>query len=717
MPEALPEGVGDDSWKLELATLIAAALIWRPFRTYPRHRWKGADSAVCDIGLPSVFHDVLTPAFAKFAVLKLGARAVGRIQTRTVGLSVQAAGDAVQLAIADDPNIERLAASGADGVGGSAGSLDQAPGSSPGEWAKEHASFVQNGLGWLSVRAPSSRCQLLLLRNLLFVLQKVLNRHRKAWEAEQRALCAKLHKEGVGNGAIGRDFRILVAARGAEDSKALHRLNLLLFVKDLWKLMPAEGLTTEVCAIGLRMICSAGALLEKLQAGPHSRPPFKIFLLLGGAGPETISRIRPCMMDKWSRRFIAENPDLAAPSTLMKLYFTALLVALDSHAVECGHAWVRRLVHRRVQTWKSLFDDTAAAWQVKRMCEDGDGNNRKRLKTEDVAPKAKPLGPPRPRSGGNWRAFQRSQGTSDMKALAQVYDPSNLSEDARRQGEEARQRGLQGHTGNTLGPKAREVRRRELRERIVELATAAPDADSAHGALERFVTHALDFGLHVRDIASGARLQSTLARKKERLELERNAADIASFVEQATPTNLATLRSMAQGIDGLSHGMVAVPAVGCKILEMLPSLCARDAADVKAWMATAAARFSKLSCTVDKVWSHSCRLLPPAEKPDESSSEEESECWRFGFCVCSKNGSQVRQLRNSFLRCLKEAFPKSEEDLRERLLQGLIVVKLTPAPGADEDDHEELALAWGLEPMYVHISDKPWPTAPREKSS
>ena len=98
-----------------------------------------------------------------------------------------------------------------------------------------------------------------------------------------------------------------MAARGTEETSALLRLRLLLLDSALWGLMPEEDLTTLVSSIAMRMISSAGALIEQLQAGPHARPPFKVFLLLDGMGPDDITNMRQCLLDQWSKQFLDET--------------------------------------------------------------------------------------------------------------------------------------------------------------------------------------------------------------------------------------------------------------------------------------------------------------------------------------------------------------------------------------------------------------------------
>ena len=67
----------------------------------------------------------------------------------------------------------------------------------------------------------------------------------------------------------------------------------------------------------------------------------------------------------------------------MKLYLIGLLHALDSHAAECGFAWLRRLVEQRVQTWKAHFDDAASSWVVRNMDEDPTDRVTARFETRE----------------------------------------------------------------------------------------------------------------------------------------------------------------------------------------------------------------------------------------------------------------------------------------------------------------------------------------------
>lgn len=396
------------------------------------------------------------------------------------------------------------------------------------------------------------------------------------------------------------------------------------------------------------MISSAGALSEKLQAGPHSRAPYKLFLLLDGVPPESITSIPDCMLDKWSRAFLKEHPDLTRPAALVKLQVVAMLLALDTHLVESGHAWYRRIVSQRVQTWRALFDDTSAAWQIKRMCEQelsGPPSNKAREEHDDSSI----VGTPRTQAGGPWRAFVRSQHNNDLRAVAAAYDPENLPESVRSAGEDPRQRGIQGHTGNTFGPTAREARRSLMRTRLQELMDGvSDDARSPQEAIEQFVTSALDFGLHVRDVARGARMQHHVASKLRQACQQKDSEDIAEHAAERTRATTSELIGMAPGSEVLASSFRAVPALGCKALEMLPKLSVDEAADVRAWLASKCGRYSKLSGAIDTIWGHSCRLLPPAERPDGSSDDEESECWRFGFCICSPVGKVVFSFATPF---------------------------------------------------------------------
>lgn len=199
-----PLGPGPDidmsKWRAQMATLISAALIWRPFKPYPRHRWKGAGEAVCDIGLPSVFHDVLTPAFVRFASVKLGQVAVGRIVAQSSRRGLNEDAGVFQAPIADACAEGGVTTAGSDAT-------DQPPieDGERGQRAKTHAKFLQNALGWLSLPAPSVRGQTLILRNVMVVLQRLLDCHLHLgsirWENEQRARCARASAGGLPDGA------------------------------------------------------------------------------------------------------------------------------------------------------------------------------------------------------------------------------------------------------------------------------------------------------------------------------------------------------------------------------------------------------------------------------------------------------------------------------------------------------------------------------------
>lgn len=189
---------------------------------YPRHRWKGASEAVCDIGLRSVFHHVLTPAFVRFASVKLGQVAVDRIVAQSSRKGLKEDAGVFQAPIADACAEGGVTTPGSDAT-------DQPPieDGEPGQWAKTHAKFLQNALGWLSLPAPSVRGQTLILRNVMVVLQRLPYRHLHLgsirWENEQRAKCVRAS-----------------AARGTEETSALQQLRLLLCCADLWILLPEK---------------------------------------------------------------------------------------------------------------------------------------------------------------------------------------------------------------------------------------------------------------------------------------------------------------------------------------------------------------------------------------------------------------------------------------------------------------------------------------------
>ena len=393
----------------------------------------------------------------------------------------------------------------------------------------------------------------------------------------------------------------------------------------------------------------------------------------------------------------------------MKLYLIGLLHALDSHAAECGFAWLRRLVEQRVQTWKAHFDDAASSWVVKNMDEDPTERVTARFETREPTEqptKAQAIGPKRHKCGGDWRAFMRSQHSNDSNEVSRRY-LEGMTDRIRAEGQEAKQRGLEGHIGNCFGLRARDYKRKLLREKIQELCDAAQAVPSPHVAVQNFITEALTLGMNINDAASGARLQKTIVQRQHDRKNNDLVSSVKRFVADHTDEYVQDLVSAAPEFEGVKESLQAFPAVGAKILEAIPRMTLHQAADIQAWMTKGTARYTHLSSVVDKYWKHRGRQLPAKEKPCDDSSDEESLCWKLQYCVCTEEVKEVFKVRNSLLRCIKAAFPFNLTWTKDKLVECLIVLKFLPQVRCNEGEHPfELALCWALDlqATWYHFS-------------
>eukprot|EP00959_Pyramimonas_sp_CCMP1952_P173231 3619793-Pyramimonas_sp.AAC.1 len=86
----------------------------------------------------------------------------------------------------------------------------------------------------------------------------------RAWLKKQHAIVARAAAAADGRAPREkRDYRILVAARGALEGRTLMQLRGLLFMPALWMLIHEPGVTNRTRALAFRQISKAGAGLEK----------------------------------------------------------------------------------------------------------------------------------------------------------------------------------------------------------------------------------------------------------------------------------------------------------------------------------------------------------------------------------------------------------------------------------------------------------------------
>ena len=99
------------------------------------------------------------------------------------------------------------------------------------------------------------------------------------WEQQQTARAIR-NAEHLGDGELGRDYMLLMSARGTLENPAIQKLKFLLRSEDLWLLFRDSHLTVRLRADATRMLSKALAQIDRLLSREHKRVSFNIF----GAG-------------------------------------------------------------------------------------------------------------------------------------------------------------------------------------------------------------------------------------------------------------------------------------------------------------------------------------------------------------------------------------------------------------------------------------------------
>ena len=235
-----------------------------------RHRWKGADCALCDVGLPYFFHDVMTPTLERYAATKLPQatmKQIRHINSQRANFRTDVGMNVMDALIDDTPAVASQEHDRCHEVRDDAAAA-------AGSFAKQNLKYVQNAFSWSLVPSPSFRAQVLCIRNNLVPLQTLLDRHlylgSRNLELKQRSKESKSKQSGdIAPVGFNRDFLILVAARLTEKLEPMRLLRLLHHKSEMWSLLPESdrdmGVVLNWCTFPVAFIMMRFLLFECCQ--------------------------------------------------------------------------------------------------------------------------------------------------------------------------------------------------------------------------------------------------------------------------------------------------------------------------------------------------------------------------------------------------------------------------------------------------------------------
>ena len=691
-----------------IANACLVALTSTPPPTFPRSRWTGWDLAVDYAALLLCVHNIGRDAYRAF-VICCGGSLPQALQPRAVaepeGGSVGAIGDiAAEIpeveghdegeVLAEGVGVEQEVALSAGGVANltqpSVAAVDGEP-----DWAALNKEFRKYGLRFMESRPLG---HLMVLRQCLepfrLLVRKSLRHSGEAWDTTQEAFLVKSRQEGK---PPERSFRATVAACGSFEDSFYDTLQGLFFDKTKWQHLPALSSTIATQTLTFTLLSRAGCAIEEYLVRPHSRFPLRLFLLL--EEPDAVDIIAdapPCLQDAFTKEFLASFGErgVGCADALACLEAVARVWRLDIADVECRHAALRRMFYNNPQTHLLESKTLSAMWLGRTISKRQINSVRKGVKQvlKRTRARAKPAQLRRRRRSA-WAEYvaEASMGVrADFRELAIAYSRLPLHE-LKRLHEKAAHSNTYNLRRPNRGPQrgkharqsARLAARRQREEALWGLARDdLKDASKVASVLSRMVAEGYLAEDFVASAVREASAESERRRQQERRDEElvnRFRAEHQAEIE-SLPV-VSALKAVAPGIDFLpraSQGLVCA--------EFVP-----DVATTSARALHAAKRHfatSNLGSALEMGWSRRNAMVESqstdADKEDGAADAEVvSWCYKFGVCVCSDEGKDLRKFCNAFLNKVLKAGCRPLTRGRELLKGAKIVLAFYPVDAAE----------------------------------
>ena len=128
-----------------------------------------------------------------------------------------------------------------------------------------------------------------------------------------------------------------------------------------WSAVPHSNRTLRISTLAFRLLARGAGAVEALLAGPHTRYPWRLFLVLSSdeATRQAVAQDPECVLDTFARQVRQHFPGDAVLSQECANHLKGCLhlMGLDIVRVEARHATLRRVCARSVQTYKKTVRD------------------------------------------------------------------------------------------------------------------------------------------------------------------------------------------------------------------------------------------------------------------------------------------------------------------------------------------------------------------------
>lgn len=330
---------------------VARALLPEALALFPRHRWLNTLRPLLDSALLSGCHQILehiVPAW-----LSPGGAAASTQSGQARG-PPQTEKDPWDLDVDAGEDLEGL--------------LDRprTPGKG-GDWAK----FNEESCGDAARFAASKPFATLAvssiaLRPQVGLMAEMLRVAGQRWKEEQAHLSAQTGAPLL--------TRLSLAASGEMLGPFFLDSASLLLRSSEWVALPASEQTFKNRALAFGMLSRALCGVHINLHMPCQAYPVRLWSLVNPAGEAAreataadLQSDPDCMCDEFGRAYRKHfHNRLASEESVVCLTLIGLLVDLDISEQECLHAYVRRVLRGRNQTWKKTAEEVSADWSMAR---------------------------------------------------------------------------------------------------------------------------------------------------------------------------------------------------------------------------------------------------------------------------------------------------------------------------------------------------------------
>ena len=663
----------------------------RSFRTYPRHRWTGADLSIDEICLCACIHGLLFPAYTLFLTSfgsddAAGGRRAGGGAARQRQSRGGRAGSAAEAAAPG--GADSAAAEPADNGGTRA-------------WQEENEKHRSVAKKWIETEPLHVLIAIrIVMEPWRELMSAYLHSSGDEWEHEQRCIEAahQIDPESCGR----RRFRMSQYADILLDNQFFDDLEKA-WLSRTWDFTQVERRTVRFRALCFRMLSRSGCLVSSYLVRPADQFPVALFALIenAAAGPELRSR-PPCTRDAFSHHIFESYPgdELGGDECLAKLMTVAQIAHVENVKGETDHSCFKRhvdtqSVHSRRASFEyvnaqivcqrfrtRLASGSSAFVQGHRARRDrraGAPATRGAAKTKVV--KAKRGG------GGTWRSFVRSEtlgvrGKPDIRVISVKYHNRDKHGQPEAKLRATGQRASRAHRagGAAFGPTTRQVRRSIFR-RALKVAVDRACANDAPTPLALALpgnvaapplTSQEGFNQH----RSAVRVAARTFRSSRRLKPDAAASKFDEWDSQYSQGKLQSLVESCPSLIPCKPALQPLPSSGMDSFEVMFNLA--EKAGAIAEFAAGNRRSSNMGSVLLRDWAHKNRIIQHDDQPEWREPERQDkcgECFKHGFCVCSDEGKETMKLRNKVLQYIKRVCPRKSKNM-DLLKDAFLVLRL-----------------------------------------